>query len=290
MGATKKRTKPSKQNNSKKQGGRASNKLIVKIYPKTAGDLANLKKGHIVGDYRIETENNIPDSMGGVDYFLGQVGEYIRQQTTPIDLKNIEKSLKLNKQNLFSHVKFVYELVPQLYNTTEEANTAKPTKEKEEVVLDLKKPIQEENQPPVPTAEPPTAEPPTAEPPKAEPPKAEPPKAEPPKAKESKAEPPKPKPEDFSEEVLNAYKTLDLDLDDTPEEIRQAYKKISKQYHPDRQTGKNDTEKKEAADKWEKYNGAIEVLKENNIYKGGKKGSKKGSKKTKGQGSRKSKK
>jgi len=275
MGATKKRTKPSKQNNSKKQGGRASNKLIVKIYPKTAGDLANLKKGHIVGDYRIETENNIPDSMGGVDYFLGQVGEYIRQQTTPIDLKNIEKSLKLNKQNLFSHVKFVYELVPQLYNTTEEANTAKPTKEKEEVVLDLQKPIQEENQPLGP---------------KVEPPKAEQPKANESKATEPKAGPPKPKPEDFSEEVLNAYKTLDLDLDDTPEEIRQAYKKLAKQYHPDRQNDKPEDEKKEAADKWEKYNGAIEVLKENNIYKGGKKGGKKGSKKTKGQGSRKSKK
>ena len=290
MGATKKRTKQSKKNNSKKQGGRASNKLIVKIYPKTTGDLANLKKGHIVGDYRIDMENNIPDSMGGVDYFLGQVGEYIGQQTTPIDLNNMEKSLKLKNKKLFSHVKFVYELVPQLYNTTEEANAAEPTKEKEEVVLDLKKPAQEENQPPVPKAEESKANESKAEEFKAEQPKAEQPKAKESKAEESKAEPPKPKPEDLSEEVLNAYKTLDLDLDDTPEEIRQAYKKISKQYHPDRQTGKNDTEKKEAAEKWEKYNGAIEVLKENNIYKGGKKSSKKGSKKTKGQGSRKSKK
>ena len=296
MGTTKKRTKQSKKNHSKKRGSgyargctlapgyargcslapgyarggdAKSNKMIVKIYPKSVDDLANLKNGHIIGDYRIDMENNIPESAGSVDYFLSQVGEYITQQTTPIDVKNMEKTLKLKNKKLFSNIKFVYELVPQLYNTVEESKEPKPIKQKEEVVLDLKKTTENKVKiPPVPPPVPPpvvSKEAPVVS------------KEAPVVSKEAPVAPPK---AELSQNVLNAFETLNLNPNATKEEIKNAIKVLALPQHPDKQINKTEDEKKEAAEKWTKYNGAIEVLKDNNIYKGGKK---RGSRKSKKQ-------
>jgi len=263
--------------------------MIVKIYPKSADDLANLKNGHIIGDYRIDMENNLPESAGSVDYFLSQVGEYITQQTTPIDVKNMVKTLKLKNKKLFSNIKFVYELVPQLYNTVEESKEPKPIKQKEEVVLDLKKTTENEVKiPPVAPPVPPPVQPPVPPPNAAKEAPVPPPNA----AKEAPVAPPvppsvpPPKPE-LSQNVLNAFETLNLNPNATKEEIKNAIKVLALPHHPDKQINKTDDEKKEAAKKWTKYNGAIEVLKDNNIYKGGKK---EGKKEGKTGGSRKSRK
>lgn len=56
------------------------------------------------------------------------------------------------------------------------------------------------------------------------------------------------------------YKVLGVSKSATSEEISKAYKKLALKYHPDRQHGKSDAEKKEAEDKFKKCSEAYEVL------------------------------
>jgi DnaJ-class molecular chaperone len=58
----------------------------------------------------------------------------------------------------------------------------------------------------------------------------------------------------------NYYKKLDL-LDNAPEdEIKKAYKKLAIKWHPDKQNGKTDEEKKEAEEKFKEIAEAYEIL------------------------------
>lgn len=56
------------------------------------------------------------------------------------------------------------------------------------------------------------------------------------------------------------YKVLGVSKDATEEEISKAYKKLALKYHPDRQHGKSDEEKKAAEDKFKECSEAYEVL------------------------------
>lgn len=56
------------------------------------------------------------------------------------------------------------------------------------------------------------------------------------------------------------YKILGVSKTATEDEIRKAFLKLSKRYHPDVQTGKSDKEKKEAEEKFKEINEAHEVL------------------------------
>lgn len=56
------------------------------------------------------------------------------------------------------------------------------------------------------------------------------------------------------------YSVLGLQRGATDEEIKKAYRKLAVQYHPDKQQGKSEAEKKEAEDKFKEINEAYSVL------------------------------
>lgn len=56
------------------------------------------------------------------------------------------------------------------------------------------------------------------------------------------------------------YKILGVDKSASKDEIKKAYRKLAIQYHPDKQQGKSDKEKKEAEDKFKEIAEANEVL------------------------------
>lgn len=56
------------------------------------------------------------------------------------------------------------------------------------------------------------------------------------------------------------YGILGVGKDATDEELRKQYRKLSMQYHPDRQAGKSDAEKKAAEDRFKEINEAYSVL------------------------------
>lgn len=56
------------------------------------------------------------------------------------------------------------------------------------------------------------------------------------------------------------YKSLGVKEDASDEEIRKAYRKASLKYHPDKQVGKSDAEKKKAEDKFKEINEAYSTL------------------------------
>jgi molecular chaperone DnaJ len=56
------------------------------------------------------------------------------------------------------------------------------------------------------------------------------------------------------------YKILGVDKNASEQDIRKAFLKLSKKYHPDMQSGKSDDEKKEAEEKFKEINEANEIL------------------------------
>ena len=56
------------------------------------------------------------------------------------------------------------------------------------------------------------------------------------------------------------YEVLGVSKNATPDELKRAYRKLSMLYHPDRQAGKSDTEKKEAEEKFKECSEAYSVL------------------------------
>lgn len=56
------------------------------------------------------------------------------------------------------------------------------------------------------------------------------------------------------------YKILGAEKTATQDELKKLYRKLSMQYHPDRQAGKSDKEKKEAEEKFKKLNSAYSIL------------------------------
>lgn len=60
------------------------------------------------------------------------------------------------------------------------------------------------------------------------------------------------------------YEVLGVSKNATNEEIRNAYKAMAKKYHPDRQHGKSETEKKQAEEKFKDCSEAYEVLSDKN--------------------------
>lgn len=59
---------------------------------------------------------------------------------------------------------------------------------------------------------------------------------------------------------VNLYDILGVDKNATASDIKASFKKLSRTYHPDRQAGKSDTEKKEAEERFKEINHAYEVL------------------------------
>lgn len=58
----------------------------------------------------------------------------------------------------------------------------------------------------------------------------------------------------------NPYEVLGVDKNASDSEIRKAFLKLSKKYHPDMQVGKTDAEKKESEEKFKEINEANEIL------------------------------
>lgn len=56
------------------------------------------------------------------------------------------------------------------------------------------------------------------------------------------------------------YKILGAEKNASQEELKKLYRKLSMQYHPDRQAGKSDSEKKDAEEKFKKINSAYSIL------------------------------
>ena len=61
-------------------------------------------------------------------------------------------------------------------------------------------------------------------------------------------------------EKQDYYKTLGVDKSASDDTIKKAFRKLSMKYHPDRQAGKSEAEKKEAEDKFKEIAEAYEVL------------------------------
>ncbi len=61
-------------------------------------------------------------------------------------------------------------------------------------------------------------------------------------------------------EKRDYYEVLGVDKNASDEEIKKAYRKLAVKYHPDRQNGKSDAEKKEAEDNFKQCAEAYEVL------------------------------
>ena len=60
--------------------------------------------------------------------------------------------------------------------------------------------------------------------------------------------------------VKDYYKILGLDRNATEEDVKKAFRKLAVQYHPDKQQGKSDAEKKAAEEKMKEVNEAYQVL------------------------------
>lgn len=58
----------------------------------------------------------------------------------------------------------------------------------------------------------------------------------------------------------NYYEILGVDKNASQDDIKKAYKKMAMKYHPDRMSGKSDSEKKEAEEKFKEINEANSVL------------------------------
>ena len=56
------------------------------------------------------------------------------------------------------------------------------------------------------------------------------------------------------------YKILGIKKEATDKDIKKAYRKLSLKYHPDKQAGKSENEKKKAEEKMVEINEAYEVL------------------------------
>ena len=55
------------------------------------------------------------------------------------------------------------------------------------------------------------------------------------------------------------YEVLGVSKNATDQEIKSAYRKLAVRYHPDKQAGKSDAEKKEAEEKFKECSEAYEV-------------------------------
>lgn len=60
--------------------------------------------------------------------------------------------------------------------------------------------------------------------------------------------------------MKNFYEILGVNKNSTQEDIKKAWRKLSLKYHPDRQAGKSDNEKREAAEKMKNINEAYDTL------------------------------
>ena len=56
------------------------------------------------------------------------------------------------------------------------------------------------------------------------------------------------------------YEVLGVSKTATQDELKKAYRKLSMQYHPDRQAGKSDAEKKDAEEKFKEVSEAYSIL------------------------------
>ena len=63
-------------------------------------------------------------------------------------------------------------------------------------------------------------------------------------------------------ENVDFYKILGVSKNATDEEIKKSYRKLAAQYHPDKQVGKTDAEKKAAEEKFKQIGAAYECLKD----------------------------
>ena len=64
--------------------------------------------------------------------------------------------------------------------------------------------------------------------------------------------------------MKNLYEILGVSQSATADEIKKAYRKLSLQYHPDRQGNKSDKEKKEAEEKFKEIGAAYAILSDDN--------------------------
>ena len=60
----------------------------------------------------------------------------------------------------------------------------------------------------------------------------------------------------------NYYEILGVSKTASDDELKKAYRSLSKKYHPDLQQGKSDSEKKEAEEKFKEINDAYNTLKD----------------------------
>ena len=62
------------------------------------------------------------------------------------------------------------------------------------------------------------------------------------------------------------YKILNIPYDSTEDEIKKSYKKLAMKYHPDKQNGKTEKEKKLAEEEFKKISEAYEILTNKDKY------------------------